>query len=139
MTNSPALRAFLDNLYDEAFGVLVDLRDFVSSELVDEKIEIPDDARELAVHEVSRATRRMADVMAWLLLQKAIDAGEVAPDAAAAHSAGGIAPESLDPTDPSPEAMERLPVALRGLIDRSRRLHEKTVQLKTRGESQTSD
>ena len=132
MTNAPALRAFLDTVYDEAFDVLVDLRDFVASDLVDRGAEIPTDSTTLTVQEVSRATRRMADVMAWLLLQKAVHAGEVDHEAAATHAASRIAPELFDPADPPPEALEKLPVALRGLIDRSRRVHGKALQFKQR-------
>ena len=133
MTDAPALRAFLDTMYDEAFDVLVGLRDFVSADMVEADEDAPPESKALTVQEVSRATRRMADVMAWLLLQKAIQSGELDREAAVTHSASAITSEPFDPSDPAPAALEKLPVALRGLIDRSRRVHEKAVQFKERG------
>ena len=134
MTDPPALKAFLNTVYEEAFGVLVDLRHFVAEEMVGSHADIPPGSKTLVVQEVSRATRRIADVMAWLLLQKAIQAGELGRDAAASHAASQITSEPFDPANPPPEELEKLPFALRGLIDRSRRVHEKTVKFKERGE-----
>ena len=132
MAEAPALRAFLENFHDEAYDVLEGLRDFVAVELVHDRGIAASDVHPLALEEVKKAIRRMADVMAWLLLQKAIAAGEIERAVAGEHLANRIASEPFDPGMTELEELEALPIELRSLIDRSRRVYENAVRLKNR-------
>ena len=64
----------------------------------------------------------LTNVMAWLLLQKAVIAGEMTAEQAAADPAAAMdfAIDDGKPDDPAAQA--RLPIAARGLLDRGRRL-----------------
>ena len=73
-----------------------------------------------------RMTTRLMHVIAWLLLQRAIRAGELPREAAAAdHHRLGPSP------DCDPGVIAQLPDAARRLIEASLRLHERVGQLET--------
>jgi regulator of CtrA degradation len=66
---------FFTGVYDEAFGLLVEARDYVAS-------TIGDKAENLETHlglscETTRLTARLTHVMAWLLVQRAVHSGEM--------------------------------------------------------------
>lgn len=133
MKNGPALRAFLDNLHRETFAVLTDLREYISAEVADPDETVSLQARAAMIREAMLATQRMAHVMAWLMLQKAVDAGEISTREAESHAANefGANPDAGQGEAPR-EDLRALPVELRGLIDRSRRAYGQALVLKAR-------
>ena len=71
-----------------------------------------------------RLTTRLMHIIAWLMLQRAVGAGEVAPEAIyQEHNRLGESPES------DPELRRRLPEQARRLIEASLRLHERVAHL----------
>jgi regulator of CtrA degradation len=126
--NTP-LKAFLDGAYDDAYGLLVDLRDYISDQSWKSDPALDQAGQVKVAHEVTRLTRLVTEMMAWLMLQKAVDAGEMTHAEAADHPAGKLG----DPEDDA-EAEEhtRLPIEVRGMIARGRRLQTDVLQLETR-------
>lgn len=129
MIDSPVLQGFLERTYDETVEALVDLRNFVASELQDGPSDLLPEQRALTVQEITRATRRMASVMAWIMLQKAVQSGELNAEAAADHEAGQLIREEDDRGTASAEQLRALPMAVRSLIDRTRRIYQKASRL----------
>lgn len=133
MSNGSAQQAFLDTLHQDTFAVLTDLRSFVSTEVAKPDHDTPLRSRAVMIREAMQATRRMAHVMAWLMLQKALESGEITDEEARSHEANGF-DEASDPPaiEDVPAEMRELPVELRSLIDRSRRAFDRALQLKQR-------
>ena len=84
---------YFDRTYRETMGLLVEARDYMRFREPADRGAMPDDHR-LAVNcEALRVTSRLTHVMAWLLVQKAVHAGEMtaAEAAAADHRLAGQA------------------------------------------------
>ena len=137
MADAAPLKAFFNSTYDEAVALLIDLREFVSVHMVNadngDDPELPAELRVLMVHEVTRTTRRMTNVMAWLMLQKAVAAGEMKPEEAESHEAAHLGEDDDSSESLSKDSLGDLPVALRSLIDRTRRIYDKAIRLKGHG------
>ncbi len=118
---------YFDRTYRETMTLLVETRDYMRFREPADRGALPDDHR-LAVNcEALRLTSRLTHIMAWLLIQKAVHAGEISPAEAAAEdhrlagqavcrargTAGGIA----------------LPPALEALLERSYRLYARVERL----------
>lgn len=77
--------------------------------------------------ESMRLTTRLMQLASWLLLQRAVNEGELTREQARADKAkmkiGGLAGGEITP------AVEALPEALRALVERSLRLQERIVHL----------
>jgi regulator of CtrA degradation len=80
--------------------------------------------------ESMRLTTRLMQVASWLLVQRAVREGEMAPEAAldASYRLGAEA----RPDAEAPVAMDVLPPSFATLIDRSERLFERVRHLDTR-------
>lgn len=125
---APGYEVFVDRAYDAACGLLVELRDYIAGPSATEGGALPPADRARLIHELTKTTRRLTEAMAWLLMQKAVAAGEVGA-ADAGDSPEGRLPSDVD-GDGCPEAdLLRLPLAARGLIDRSRRLYAEVERL----------
>ncbi len=129
MTDAAALAAFIDKAYQEASDLLVEARDYVAGRPSEpaEQVLAPADRLRLTA-ELSRVTRRLTEVMAWLLVQKAVAAGEITAAAAAETEAAALPTGGLGEVDPTQD-IGNLPLAARGLIDRSRRLYAEVARL----------
>ncbi len=69
--------AFFGKTYDETLGLLVEVRDYVADgELRDRAALAPAVGARLSC-EALRVTARLTQLMAWLLAQKAVHAGEL--------------------------------------------------------------
>lgn len=68
---------FLNRTYDEAMSLLVEARNYLSVRGAVERRDLKPDDRLAANCEAMRLTTRLTQVMAWLLVQKAVDAGEM--------------------------------------------------------------
>ncbi|MCC6947771.1 MAG: DUF1465 family protein [Bradyrhizobiaceae bacterium] len=76
--------------------------------------------------ESMRLTTRLMQIASWLLLQRAVNEGELSRDQARAEKTK----VKLSPYDrPHEESLAALPFRLRALIDQSRYLHERVVRL----------
>ncbi len=120
--------AFVQRAYDDTYALLVAVRDYVSGPSAVDAAELDPNDRLRLTHELSRVTRQLTDVMAWLMVQKAIAAGEISvEDGAEAPAAKLDLP--ADAEDDDTEGLSRLPLTLRSLIDRSRRITALVRQL----------
>jgi regulator of CtrA degradation len=73
--------------------------------------------------ESMRLTTRLMQLTSWLLLQRAVNEGELSrEDAEREHRRVVIAPQD---SNTAPEIFEQLPAKLRQLIDRSQSLHSR--------------
>jgi len=128
MLNTASVKtAFFGRTYDEAMGLLVEARNYVAvNELRTPSILTPSD-RLLLCCETMRLTTRLTHIMAWLLAQRAVHAGEItlAESAEEPYVLGG-AKTCLTVT----EEVERLGDRwLTTLLDRSHRLYIRVSRL----------
>ncbi|MGF1627244.1 MAG: DUF1465 family protein [Alphaproteobacteria bacterium] len=81
--------------------------------------------------ETMRLTTRLTSVMAWLLAQRAVHAGEISPQHAAGEAHALTAPE-LCLAGASAEDTALLPAELQRLLERSRALYARIARLDAR-------
>jgi regulator of CtrA degradation len=116
-----------DPTYDETMRLLVEARNYAAYREPAECRRLPPGARLQACSESMRVTSRLAEVMAWLLAQKAARAGEITPlEAASARFALSEAEVCMDDGGRGDES---LPEGLRSLLDRSRSLYVRVGRL----------
>ncbi|MEI7610227.1 MAG: DUF1465 family protein [Rhodospirillaceae bacterium] len=119
--------AYFHRTYDETMTLLIEARNYaLYHDPIDQRTLTP--AARLAVSfEALRVTSRLAQVMAWLLAQKAVHAGELSPEEGAgeeyALSGGAVC---SDPDGPENLA---LPTGLRSLLERSYSLYTRVHRL----------
>ncbi len=119
--------AFFGRTYDEAMGLLVEARNYVIADDMRHPEEIKPSDRLILCCETMRLTARLTHVMAWLLAQKAVHAGEITLAEAAAEpfSLGG----STTCLDEHPGVASLGDDWLLGLLDRSKRLYIRVSRL----------
>jgi regulator of CtrA degradation len=77
--------------------------------------------------ESMRLTTRLMQLTSWLLLQRAVNEGELSrEDAEREHSRVKVSPQDIAS---APEMFVLLPIALRTLVERSLRLQERILRL----------
>jgi len=121
MFDSTSHAAFVERAYDEARALLIQTRDYIAGPSAAESRALEPADRLRLTLELARLTRRLTEATAWLMLQKGIAAGEITRADAAAADAARIEPDSEPEADAA--ALARLPITVRALIDRTRRLH----------------
>ena len=84
MAGTDSQDAFLEKAYKDTYDLLVAVRDYVAAEATDAAAALEPQQRLQLTYELSRITRRLTDIMAWLLIRKAVAAGEVTEQEAAA-------------------------------------------------------
>jgi regulator of CtrA degradation len=118
---------FFNRTYDETLALLQEARDYVAAEQPAEVLRSDACARGALLVETSRLVARITQIMAWLMVQKAVVAGEMTRREALAHEhrLGGRA-VCLDEGEAG-----RLPSAshLNALLDRSRHLYIRVARL----------
>ncbi len=119
--------AFFGKTYDEAMGLLVEARDyFAHREPIDRQTLQPPELLRFC-RETLRLTTRLTQIMAWLLAQRAVFAGEISQrDALADHDALAELRICMDGEETAASAM---PQRLATLLDRSRRLYVRVARL----------
>ncbi len=119
--------AFLNKTYDEALGLTHEARAFVALLDTARLTDAPLATRLIYARESMRLTARLTQVMAWLLYQKAVHAGEIdrAEAAAPDKRLGGRAVCS----EHDGAALAMLPPQLRSLMERSHRLYARVARL----------
>ena len=128
-TSSPAggfpATAFFSKTYDEARGFVIEAIDYTRN--ARERPREPASMTLSCTLESLRLTTRLTQIMAWLLLQRAVHAGELSPDEAAARSnrlgGHGVC------YDRRGERMQTVPEGLRDLLLRSRKLYQRIARL----------
>lgn len=119
--------AFFNRTYDEAMALLVEARNYIAYQEASDQRGRPAAVRLQISYESLRVTSRLTQVMAWLLAQKAVHAGELTLQQIAteeyALSGGDVC------TDPSGPDNEELPNGLRSLLDRSHKLYMRVERL----------
>lgn len=121
MTDSASHTAFVERAYDEARELLIQTRDYIAGPSAAESRALEPEDRLRLTLELARLTRRLTEATAWLMLQKGVAAGEITRAAAEKAEAAQIEPDAEPEADAA--ALARLPLTVRALIDRSRRLH----------------
>ena len=119
--------AYFHRTYYETMALLIETRNYVAYQEAANMRALPPQARLQVSYESLRVTSRLTQVMAWLLAQKAVHAGELTQEQGASDEyalAGGQVC-----TDPSGPDNEALPTGLRSLLDRSHRLYTRVSRL----------
>jgi len=118
---------FFNGTYDETMSLLVEARNYIAYYEAGDHHKLPPHVRLQISYESMRVTSRLTQVMAWLLAQKAVHAGEISQETAASEefalSGGEIC------SDPSGPDNEDLPSGLRSLLSRSHRLYMRIHRL----------
>lgn len=119
--------AFFNGPYDEAMTLLVESRNYVAYLSESDQQRLPPGARLQASFESMRLTSRLTQVMAWLLAQKALHAGEITLTELASERFA-LSGEKVCADNESAESPD-LPLRLRRLLDRSHSLYERIARL----------
>lgn len=118
---------FFNRTYDETMSLLIEARNYIAYHEASDQRRLPPHVRLQVSYESMRVTSRLTQVMAWLLAQKAVHAGELTTEQLAsddfALSGGEVC------SDPSGPDNMNLPTGLRGLLDRSHRLYIRVSRL----------
>lgn len=121
--------AFVQRAYDDTYALLVAMRDYVSGPSSEDSAELDPSDRLRLTHELSRVTRQLTNVMAWLMVQKAVAAGEISTEDGADAPAAQLDLQAEGEDDEDVDGLGRLPLTARSLIDRSRRITALVRQL----------
>ena len=119
--------AFFDSTFEEALALTREARDYLTHAEPRERERMTPNDRMLASCEAMRLTSRLTQVMAWLLVQKAVHAGEMSREDARApqYRLGGqsVCGETRPPVEGS------LQPRLAELLERSLRLYQRIARL----------
>ncbi len=127
MSQGAAGTAFFSRTYDEAMGLLHEARNYVAVGELRNRGPLPPADRLILCCETMRLTARLTHVVAWLLAQRAVHAGEITlEDSANEPYALGGRKTCLDET----QGFERVGDDwLKDLLDRSKRLYQRVSRL----------
>jgi regulator of CtrA degradation len=127
--------AFFGKTYDEALGLLVAARDYVALTERANKARLEMSDRLRLCCETMRMTARLTQVMAWLMAQKAIYAGEMSQRELVEKQG----PLSHIKICMEPGPTDGLPSPLIGLLERSHNLYLRVARLDDRVRQQVND
>ncbi len=119
--------AFISRTYDEAMSLLVETRNYLSFRQSADGARIQPMDRLKLTREAFRLTSRLAQVMAWLMLRRAVINGEIA-DAEARRPEHRLAGHDVCLAR-ADDLGDWLPDGMRGLLERSRALYERVARL----------
>ncbi|MBJ6121776.1 DUF1465 family protein [Sphingomonas mollis] len=117
-------RRLLDGLYIDAMVLADEARHYIEGQSREDSDALAPIDRVLLSCESLKVTTRLMHVLAWLLMRKAIDAGEIAP-ADALMPARRLGPSSVV----DPDVADRMPDRARWLIDASETLYRRAAML----------
>lgn len=115
-----------DKTYDETLRLLVTARDYMAYAAPASRPGLAPVDRLRVNCEAMRVTARLSHIMAWLLAQKAVQAGEMTREQAAEAYALGDDDVCVLETEVEEEG---LPLGLRDLLARSRALYVRVSRL----------
>lgn len=119
--------AFLDGTYEEALKLTREARDYLAVQESTDLAKLAPEARLVASCETMRLTARLSQVMAWLLVQKAVHAGEMSR-AAALEARFRLAGQGIC-AEADPVAIDYLPIGLAQLMNASHALYSRVARL----------
>ena len=119
--------SFLNGTYEEAMKLACEARDYMAYQEPKDCAKLPPRARMVASCEAMRVTTRLTQVIAWLLVQKAVQAGEISRKEAAAEKFRLAAQDVCGQTEPA-EA-QPLPPRLTELLQLSLSLYQRVARL----------
>ncbi|MEI6557588.1 MAG: DUF1465 family protein [Rhodospirillaceae bacterium] len=118
---------YFHRTYDETMALLIEARNYAAYREPTDQRTLSPNVRLQVSYESLRVTSRLVQVMAWLLAQKAVHAGELTQEEGASEeyalSGGTICSDSAG------TATEALPAGLVSLLDRSHRLYLRVQRL----------
>jgi len=119
--------AFLNGTYAEAMALTCEARDYVALQEAGERAGLNPVDQMVASCESMRMTTRLTQVMAWLLVQRAVQAGEMTRDEARQPQHRLGAHEICETEEPPVPA--ELPPRLQDLLARSHALYTRVARL----------
>ena len=123
----PGRAVYFDRTYRETMTLLLETRDYMRFREPVDRRAMPDDQRLVVNCEALRLTSRLTHIMAWLLIQKAVHAGELTAAEAASedHRLAGqsVCRERATVGDVS------MPPRLATLLERSYHLYTRVERL----------
>lgn len=119
--------AFFDSTFEEALALTREARDYLTHREPMERERMTPNDRMLASCEAMRLTSRLTQVMAWLLVQKAVHAGEMTREEAVAPEFRLAGKSVCEETRPPVEG--ELQPRLAELLERSHNLYQRVARL----------
>ena len=116
-----------DALYREGMGLIEAVAAYLDAEGRVESRGLPREAGFLYATESMRLTTRLMQLASWLLLQRAVNEGEISRDSA--RSEKEKVKFSATPSERGGPGYNELPLTLRDFIDKGDRLFERVMQL----------
>ncbi|HEX6979349.1 MAG TPA: DUF1465 family protein [Alphaproteobacteria bacterium] len=116
---------FFDRTYNEAMALLLAARDYMTYAQPSQQPSLAPMDRLKVSCEAMRLTARLSHIMAWLLAQRAVHAGEISQETAAQMYALSDDDVCLLET----ETQDELPPRLRELLAQSRALYVRVTRL----------
>ncbi|MBX6323761.1 MAG: DUF1465 family protein [Rhodospirillaceae bacterium] len=120
---------FFDGTWRESLSLIEAARDWLNDAEAAAALDRRARAQLLVSCESMRLTARLAHIMAWLFVQRAVAAGELPPGAAMRPENRLGDPEVCGVSGPRRETEALLPARLRELLDSSLRLYERIARL----------
>ena len=127
MTAALQTVTYFDSTFDEALALTREARDYLAYQEKADLSELSPVGRMAAACESMRMTARMTQVIAWLLVQKAVHAGDLTREEAALPKYRLAGQEGCD--DIEPLAVEPLPERLIELLTRSHQMYQRIARL----------
>ena len=120
--------AFLDSTYEEALRLTREARDYLAQQEPADRAKLAPEARLVTSCETMRLTARLTQTMAWLLVQKAVHAGEMSrAEAAENRTSAWAARRSV--RSPMPRRSDYLPPRWPSLLLASHALYSRVERL----------
>ena len=119
--------AYFDRTFDEALALTREARDYLAYQEKADLAKLSPVGRMAASCESMRMTARMTQVVAWLLVQKAVHAGDLTREDAANSKYRLAGQEICD--DVEPLTAEPLPERLDELLARSHQMYQRVARL----------
>ncbi len=119
--------AYFDTTFDEAMSLTREARDYLAYQEKVDLAKLSPVGRMVASCETMRMTARMIQVIAWLLVQKAVHAGEITREEAREPKYRLSGQQVCDNTEPL--AAEPLPERLVELLASSHQLYQRIARL----------
>ncbi len=118
---------YFDSTFDQAMALTREARDYLAYQEKADLESLSPVGRMAASCEAMRMTARMTQVVAWLLVQKAVHAGDLTREQAAETKFRLAGHEICD--DIEPLAAEPLPERLAELLARSHQMYQRVARL----------
>lgn len=123
--HSPITPKLVEGLYFEAMTLADAARDYFDREGNDERAGLDAVSRVSFSCESLKVTTRLMHVVSWLLVRKAIQAGELSEAAAMAPDRRLPRGDVAAPADDDPTRLLRLPPRARHIVENSRDLYDR--------------